>query len=121
MRQQKLIKVFGMVAATAVMFLLVAAVVMWLWNMLLPGIIGVQPVSYFQAAGILVLSKILFGGFCPGRRRGFCRGGHDTFWEKMHSRQGFSPEEKAELREKFRERFMNSDFCRRWGKDSGNQ
>jgi len=42
----------------------------WLWNILLPEIIGVKAISYWQALGILVLSKILFGG-------GFKRKGND--------------------------------------------
>ncbi len=38
-------------------------VVMLLWNFILPGTIGVQPLTYWKALGLLVLTKILFGGF----------------------------------------------------------
>lgn len=41
-------------------------VVMLLWNALLPSILGVGTVTFWQALGILVLSKILFGGFGGG-------------------------------------------------------
>ncbi len=38
-------------------------VVMLLWNALLPAIFGVKAITFLQAAGLLILSKILFGGF----------------------------------------------------------
>jgi hypothetical protein len=67
-------------------------VVMGLWNWLAPAIFGGRTIDFWQALGIIVLSKILFGGFRG--RPGF--GGHwrsrmRERWEKM------TPEE----REKF--------------------
>ena len=45
-------------------------VVMALWNWLLPNLFfGVREIDYVQAMGVLLLSKILFGGF-----RGHCGG-----------------------------------------------
>lgn len=41
-------------------------VMMLLWNAILPEVIGVNEVTYWQAAGIFILSKILFGGFKGG-------------------------------------------------------
>ena len=38
-------------------------VVMWLWNWLMPAIFGLHLISFWQALGLLVLSKILFSGF----------------------------------------------------------
>ena len=38
-------------------------IVMSLWNWLMPALFGWRLISYWQAMGILVLSKILFGGF----------------------------------------------------------
>lgn len=42
--------------------------VMSLWNALLPAILGVKSVGFWQALGVLVLCRILFGGlgFRPG-------------------------------------------------------
>ena len=34
--------------------------VMWLWNWLMPVLFGLHVVTFWQALGILVLSKILF-------------------------------------------------------------
>jgi hypothetical protein len=68
--------------------------VMSLWNWLGPAVFGLQAITFWQALGILVLSKLLFGGF-GGRPR---RGGH--FSRRMIARwEQMSPEE----REKFRQ------------------
>ena len=42
--------------------------VMLLWNALLPDIFGIKAINYLQAAGVLILSKILIGPFGRGRR-----------------------------------------------------
>ncbi len=46
-----------------------AAAVMLLWNALIPSIIGWNTITYLQALGILVLSRLLFGGFGSIRHR----------------------------------------------------
>ena len=77
------------IAAAALM----GYVVMRLWNWLLPGLFGWHMISFWQAIGLLILSKILFGGFRG--RPGFGGYGQRRMierWEKM------TPEE----REKFR-------------------
>ena len=43
-----------------------SAVVMLLWNWLMPTIFGLAVINYWQALGILVLSRILFGSFGGG-------------------------------------------------------
>jgi hypothetical protein len=76
-------------------------VVMGLWNWLAPQVFGLRTIGYWQAVGLLILSKILFGGI--GRPR-LHRGGHWGRW--MAERwAAMTPEE----REKFRER-MWQDF-----------
>ena len=60
----------------------------------MPELFGLHAVSYGQALGLLLLSKILFGGFRGGRaRQMFWRRRMMARWEKM------TPEE----REKFRQ------------------
>src|SRR5271169_4514064 len=68
-------------------------VVMRLWNWLLPTLFaGAHLLTFWQAMGLLVLCKILFGGFRGGRGRGMhWRGRMKEKWAQM------SPEE----REKF--------------------
>jgi hypothetical protein len=50
----------------ALIFLIVAAtgiaVIMLLWNALLPELFGVKVINYWQTAGLLILSRLLFGG-----------------------------------------------------------
>jgi len=58
-----MILVFGIAA-----ILVFGLVVMGLWNAILPVVLGVKTISFWQALGILLLSKILFGGFGGGWR-----------------------------------------------------
>lgn len=65
-------------------------VVMLLWNWVMPGLIdGIMPIDYWRALGLLVLSRILFGGF---RGRGGWHGReHWQRWQQM------TPEEREQL------------------------
>ena len=38
-------------------------VVWWLWNWLMPELFGMPQLTFWQALGLLALSRILFGGF----------------------------------------------------------
>jgi hypothetical protein len=50
--------------AFAVVFALVFGIVVkLLWNWLMPAIFGLGEISYWQAFGIVILSKLLFGAF----------------------------------------------------------
>ena len=51
----------GAIGITAVVVF--GFVVMSLWNWLAPEVFGARTIGFWQALGILVLSKILFGGF----------------------------------------------------------
>ncbi len=78
-----------------------SAVVMFLWNAILPDVIDVNPLNYWQALGILVLSKILFGGskFGPGRKH--YKNKHLHFKEKF---MNMTDEQKESFREEWRYR-----------------
>jgi hypothetical protein len=82
--------------ATVVWVALIAAVVwgvMLLWNWLMPALFaGARTIDYWQALGLLVLSKILFGG-------GHGRWKHRRRWDHM------TPEEREQLKQKFRSRW----------------
>lgn len=71
----------------------ISAVVMFLWNAIIPDVTGWKAISFWQAAGLLILFKILFGGFGRGRHRRGRRWGRK--WMNM------SKEEKVELKEKW--------------------
>ena len=80
-------------------------VVMSLWNALIPALFHGPLVTFWQAAGLLVLSKILFGGF---RGRGGHHGwhGHGRWRGQMWREkwESMTPEERDRLRAKFRGR-----------------
>lgn len=74
---------------------------MYLWNWLMPALFaGAVQITFIQALGLVVLSKILFGGMhFRGRGwRGRCgHGGHH--WK--HKWDDMTPEEREKMREKF--------------------
>lgn len=73
-----------------------------LWNGVLVDVIGVKSITYWQALGILVLARILFGGF-PGR----FRGGFGPPWRRrmMERWESMTPEQREDMRAKMRQRF----------------
>jgi hypothetical protein len=77
----------------AVLFVMVAGfVVMRLWNWLVPGLFGLPALDFWKAVGVLVLSKILFGGFRGAGRNKYWRRHLIERWEQM------SPEEREQFR-----------------------
>ncbi len=74
-----------------------------LWSMhlvefLMPAIFGLHVITFWQAVGLLILGRLLFGGFRP-RRGGFVwRRKMMERWEQM------TPEEREKFREGMRHR-----------------
>lgn len=100
------------VTFTVVALLVFGFVVMGLWNAILPEVLGVQSISFVQALGILLLSKILFGGF-HGKRFGGNGGprwnqGMKEKWKTM------TPEEREKFKSEWRNR-CGSRFSMRPG------
>jgi hypothetical protein len=58
--------VFGIVAA-AIFALVFGIFVMLLWNWLMPTIFGLVSITYWQAFGIVILAKLIFGALGRGR------------------------------------------------------
>ena len=74
--------------------------VMLLWNWLLPPLFGWRQITFWQALGILVLSRILFGGW------GSHGSGRPNFRRRMKERcEHMTPEERERFRQRMRERF----------------
>ena len=75
-------------------------IVLQLWNWLLPQLFGWRPITFWQALGILLLCRILFGGF---RLHG-C--GRSSFRRRMEERcEHMTPEERERFRQRMRERW----------------
>ena len=92
---------------------IVGEIVRRLWNWLLPELFGLPVITFWQAVGLLVLIRILVGGFSG-------RGGHrddgirarigDRIADRVADRvterlQGLSPEERERFTERLRQRW----------------
>lgn len=100
-------KIIGFIVCFAAIAALLTYIVMSLWNNVLVAVLQVSTITFWQAAGILLLSKILFGGFHKsggwgGRRRAEWR---RRWQDKMRD---MTPEEREKLKEEWR------DKCRVW-------
>lgn len=69
-------------------------VIMTLWNSILVPVLHVGALGFWQALGLFVLSRILFGGFRGGQRGG-------PWKEKWRS---MSEEERMQMKEAWKER-----------------
>src|SRR6185295_4383014 len=90
----KMILLFIIIAPVAIFIF--GSIVMLLWNnALVPGL-HISTVTFWQALGILVLSKILFGSFSGGRSRRY------TTWKERMTRKwnNMTPEEQAKFTQK---------------------
>ncbi len=72
---------------------LAALAVMLLWNAIIPDLLNANEIGYWQSLGLIVLSRVLFGGFHCGPPS-FMR--HK--WEKL------TPEEREQMRSHWRMR-----------------
>ena len=79
---------------------LISTVLMLLWNWLLPEIFGLPEISFWQAFGLLLLSKIIFG--LPKGHKGHAAKWRPQFVSKW---QNVSPEEKKQWKQKFAEKW----------------
>jgi hypothetical protein len=84
-------------------------IIMLLWNWLIPELFAGPILTFCEALGILLLSKILFGSWkcgwgchshCYG---GNCHSGKHSYWKnKMEQRiKNMSPEEKEKFKQKY--------------------
>jgi hypothetical protein len=88
--------ILGMVAFIAIG----GEIVLRLWNWLLPPLFGWRQITFWQALGILVLCRVLFGGLGRHGYRG------SNFRRRMKGRcENMTPEERERFRERMRERW----------------
>ncbi len=93
-----------------------AYVTMLLWNALLPVIFNFSAITFWQALGLLVLARLLFGGFHPHRNPNWTAHRRDR--ELRSKIMKMSPEEKKEFFRKMhydrtvwrREHFKDEDY-----------
>ena len=58
------------IAGMAFVIFLGGEIVKLLWNWLVPSIFGLRPLTFWEAAGMLALCRILFGGVSGRSGRG---------------------------------------------------
>jgi hypothetical protein len=96
--QKKFILIpFGAAALLA----LISYIVMLLWNNLLPEILHVNTITFWQALGIFILCKILFG---------FGKGGGGGGWSRRNMAErcrSMSPEERQQFKQTMKDKLCN--------------
>ncbi len=89
---------------------LLIAIVMWLWNAVMPSLLHVSTITYWQAAGLFLLCRVLFGSF-HFRPRG---GGPPAWtqhnkWNEMKEMRdkwkNMSDEDRLQFKSKMRDRW----------------
>jgi hypothetical protein len=93
----------------AAILALISFVVMQLWNHLLPDIMDFKPINFWQAMGLFILCKILFG--FGGK------GGGAPWMRRKHMMEERFRGMSAEDRERFKEQMKNR--CGSWGRRMG--
>ena len=96
MRGRFVFRILKFAAILAVAFLAFGFVVSHLWNYVMPPLFGFHMITFWQAIALVILGKLLFGGFRPGPGAMFRRGRMRERWEQM------TPEQRAKFREGMR-------------------
>ena len=96
-RQLKPLKILFFVAVFFTVVTAVIWVVMFLWNTILTEVTSVKPLNFWQAGGLLLLAKILFGGF--GGRKG---GKHRKGKEWKNKWMNMNDEERQEMKARWK-------------------
>ncbi|MDH6355365.1 hypothetical protein M2132_001706 [Dysgonomonas sp. PH5-45] len=96
----------GFALSFVAIFAAAAAVVMLLWNALIPSIVGWTEINYWQSAGLMLLCRLLFSGFRPHGHRHKHSHKHQ---KHMHLHEMMRDMSREERRNFIRER-MGKDF-----------
>ncbi len=96
----KVFKIIKIICLGGLAMILLGTLVQFLWNWLIPDLVGGNRIDLGQSLGLLLLSRILFGGW--GR-------GHQCYYPKPHHWKArfedkmscMTPEEREEYRKNF--------------------
>ena len=114
MRRFWMMKVLAFMVFAPLLVAALSLVVMLLWNALIPSLFAGPVVTFWQAAGLLILCRLLFVGFRPHHGHHWRQRAWRARWQRMSPdqrerfRDGFrrwkdmSREERREFRGKFR-------------------
>ena len=97
-------KVFMILLCVTAFVVVFTFIVMTLWNAILPAVLGVSAITFWQAMGILVLSKILFGFGGGGWKH---KGEHfkERWKQRMQDKwANMTPEQKEKFKDRLKSR-----------------
>lgn len=109
----KALKVVKVIAIVIVAALVLGFVVMHLWNWLMPSIFGLRSITFWQAIGLLLLSKLLLGGFHK-------HGAHRYGWKRQMEQKWdrMTPEERESFRKGCRLTYGSDRSSQHYSNDS---
>ena len=99
-----ILKGLGAFVLFVLAFVLFGYVTMYLWNWLMPELFHLPVIDFGRAIGLVVLSKILFGGIRM-KSNGW---GHRRYWKAKW--ESMSDEEREKFKQEFAQRCKH-----RWG------
>jgi hypothetical protein len=103
MKSSRVFKAILIAVGIAVLLGVAGVVVMSLWNWLIPVLFGGPTLRFWQAIGLLALTRILVGRVGRGPGHWGWRGRMRQDWQRM------TPEEREKLRETFLKRCGGRD------------
>ncbi|MDE1156404.1 MAG: hypothetical protein PW735_11850 [Acidobacteriaceae bacterium] len=83
----------------------------FLWNRLMPELFGLKTVTFWQAVGLVILGKILLGGFHHHGGMGYSQQRRERQEWKRHMKArwaGMSPEERQRFRAAMKDKWDKS-------------
>ena len=93
MRKNRIARIVRIALIAIVATGVVGFLVMGLWNWLMPALFSLPKIGFWQALGLFILSKLLFGGF--HRHSG---GSRHWRWRMMERWQQMTPQERERFR-----------------------
>ncbi|MFZ4400389.1 MAG: hypothetical protein ACOYO1_10170 [Bacteroidales bacterium] len=81
------------------------SLLMFLWNSILPSVIGVGAITFWQAIGILLISKILFGSFKSGHSH---HKSHTHMYDMHMKWMQMNPDEREKMKAEWKGRCGHS-------------
>ncbi len=100
-----LAKILKILVIVAVAIGVLGFVAMSLWNWLVPALFTGPTVSYWQALGLLVLARLLFGGLRHHGRGHFGPWGHHAWGHWRERWEQMTPKEREQFQSRFRGRW----------------
>ncbi len=98
-------KILKIVAIAIVCVALVGTLIMFLWNWLIPPILNGPEITFWQALGLFLLAKILFGFGGGGRWK---NGGSHAWKHRYHEKlSAMTPEDRERFKEKLKEKWCS--------------